>query len=592
MAISDTITSMYENVGNVYDVLELAGADLTNVDKNIFNLKQSWEERLLYFLANGTDVVWNNWLPKVNGTGENITLNNTIQAKMDFVYKGNTSQESTTGKNLIKQRENASMGITTTPNSDGSVTINGTTTTNWFTIGNTMNISIPAGTYTFSIQNTLSFNVRLDFTYNDDTYVNIGTITAGNTSRTFTLEKTTKSVFIEATNTTSGTQINETIKFMLESGSSATSFEPYTGGNPAPNPDYPYPVNVVTGDNEVKVEGKNLINVSLLDNKTVASVTYTPQNDQSLLINGTKYGQNNVNFNGYKLHLQVGTYTLTPFIISGSVSEEKSNVIKIINSNNEEINIENYFLSNPRSSQFVITKEDDYYIRFSFGDGFIINNVYLKLQIEKGSTASEYQPYQSQAYPINLGSMELCKIGDYQDHLYKENDKWYKYGAIGKYTFTGNEYIEDYSGSTYAFAIYVNNMQKLYNASSVNVVCNKLTGSTTNNIYSNRNTAGYNLISSHTNSGTSSIFLMMINNYTTSSTEEIKTYLTQQYQANTPMIAYYIELTPTITEITDTTLLSQLETIKLSYNEQTNISQENDNLPFELDVVALGELEI
>ena len=134
-------------------------------------------------------------------------------------------------------------------------------------------------------------------------------------------------------------------------------------------------------------------------------------------------------------------------------------------------------------------------------------------------------------------------------------------------------------------------MQKLYNASSVNVVCNKLTGSTTNNIYSNRNTAGYNLISSHTNSGTSSTFLMMINNYTTSSTEEIKTYLAQQYQANTPMIAYYIELTPTTTEITDTTLINQLEAIKLSYNEQTNISQTNADKPFILDVVALGELD-
>jgi hypothetical protein len=55
---------------------------------------------------------------------------------------------------------------------------------------------------------------------------------------------------------------------------------------------------------------------------------------------------------------------------------------------------------------------------------------------------------------------------------------------------------------------------------------------------------------------------------------------------------YYILATPTTTEITDSTLISQLEAIKLSYNGQTNISQENNDKPFILDVTALGELEI
>ena len=64
-------------------------------------------------------------------------------------------------------------------------------------------------------------------------------------------------------------------------------------------------------------------------------------------------------------------------------------------------------------------------------------------------------------------------------------------------------------------------------------------------------------------------------------------YLT--WLSNNNTIIYYILATPTTTEITDTTLISQLEAIKKSYNTQTNISQENNDLPFELDVVALGE---
>ena len=103
MSIASRIEAIEQHLTDDYDVLELAGADLTNVDKNIFNLKQSWEERLLYFLANGTDVIWNNWLPKVNGTGETITLNNTIQAKMKIKLKGNTEQATRSGKNLFNK---------------------------------------------------------------------------------------------------------------------------------------------------------------------------------------------------------------------------------------------------------------------------------------------------------------------------------------------------------------------------------------------------------------------------------------------------------------------------------------------------------
>ena len=50
-------------------------------------------------------------------------------------------------------------------------------------------------------------------------------------------------------------------------------------------------------------------------------------------------------------------------------------------------------------------------ILFYTGQGGTTSVDFTNVQIEKSSTASEYQPYQSQTYPINLGSMELCKIG-------------------------------------------------------------------------------------------------------------------------------------------------------------------------------------
>jgi hypothetical protein len=70
---------------------------------------------------------------------------------------------------------------------------------------------------------------------------------------------------------------------------------------------------------------------------------------------------------------------------------------------------------------------------------------------------------------------------------------------------------------------------------------------------------------------------------TISTKEELQTWL-----SNNNTTVYYVLATPTYTKITDTTLLSQLEEAKKSYESQTNISQENNDLPFELDVVALG----
>jgi len=60
MSISSRITAMQEHLQDDYSVLELAGADLTNVNKNIVNLTPTWKERLLYFMNNGTDEVWSN----------------------------------------------------------------------------------------------------------------------------------------------------------------------------------------------------------------------------------------------------------------------------------------------------------------------------------------------------------------------------------------------------------------------------------------------------------------------------------------------------------------------------------------------------
>ena len=54
-------------------------------------------------------------------------------------------------------------------------------------------------------------------------------------------------------------------------------------------------------------------------------------------------------------------------------------------------------------------------------------------------------------------------------------------------------------------------------------------------------------------------------------------------------IVYYVLATPTYTEITDSTLLSQLNALAKSYASQTNISQESNDLASILNATALSE---
>lgn len=94
---------------------------------------------------------------------------------------------------------------------------------------------------------------------------------------------------------------------------------------------------------------------------------------------------------------------------------------------------------------------------------------YTNVQLEVGSTVTTYEPYvggvpapnpdypqniktvtgsqtvsvsdgiNSRIFPLSLGAMELCKIGTYQDYIYKSGDDWYVHKEIEKEIYNGSE---------------------------------------------------------------------------------------------------------------------------------------------------------
>ncbi len=56
---------------------------------------------------------------------------------------------------------------------------------------------------------------------------------------------------------------------------------------------------------------------------------------------------------------------------------------------------------------------------------------------------------QSQSYAVNLGSLELCKINNCRDYIYKSGGDWYVHKAIGKISsYNGEAITTDYISTT------------------------------------------------------------------------------------------------------------------------------------------------
>lgn len=412
MSIASRISEMNDHLLDDYSVLELAGADLTDVDKNIVNLKPTWKERLLHFMNYGTQEVWDNW-EKREATITDGTVNGTEEAPMKLVYKGNAYQYQLKGINKLKYPYDDTTktvdSLTFTDIGDGTIKINGgprNYATN-FSIYDaySSNVTISSGTYTFSASGipsgcTVSFYLRDQYNVVSQS---IG-LTSSHLSETITINEELKvsgQIIVNSNTTVS----NAEIKFMLQTGSTVSDWEPYSGEVPVPNPDYPQDIHTVSGDNSIEVVGKNMFDTT----KVVG--TYISENNGVITLNSS----NGYNITGENVflkdicpNLKIGeTYTLS-FNNTDNTTNHYNDIF---------LRTTNAYWTNGTSR--TITQNDlDGRIAF-YGVNAQVSNV----QIEKGNQATTYEPYQSQSYPISLGDIELCKIGTYQDKIDKSTGK-------------------------------------------------------------------------------------------------------------------------------------------------------------------------
>lgn len=193
---------------------------------------------------------------------------------MDMMLYGKSEQFTTTGKNLLKIKDGTqtTRGITTTAK-DGVFVLKGTATeTGWAMLD--IDSFVLDGTYILSSNITTNTRVVVANKL-------FKSVLEQDKSGTLENAEVSKVCF---TVTKGKTYDISNILIQIEKGSVATSYEPYTGGIPSPNPSYPQEIKSVVNPT-VKVCGKNLWNPILggfISNndgsisgvsKTVAAVT-------------------------------------------------------------------------------------------------------------------------------------------------------------------------------------------------------------------------------------------------------------------------------------------------------------------------------
>ena len=369
--------------------IEQNKTDIASLKKETGSLKSDISNKITKFYA--------------SSQGETHLADSDNGKIMDMMLYGKSEQKRYSGKNLLNAtlQTTTQNGVTCTANGDGTYTINGTATSDTlFHIGYFIFekdtkykiVGCPQG-------GSLNTLYRLDGSLNANSDTGNGIVYSGDGNK--------RNARIVVFN---GATVNNLLfKPMITTDLTATydDFEPYTGGIPSPNPDYPQEIKSVVNPT-VKVCGKNLLNLNSYKENVKNGITITPifnnEELQYLILNGTfKTAEWAVIWIGT---LNPGTYTF---------SAQNSNV-KVLRNWNEQNNT------------FTVTDENSVYriVTNSSNMGESVKNVKIYPQLELGSTPTPYEPYHEQTVtlPYTLNAIPVS--------------------SGGNVTIDGQQYIADY----------------------------------------------------------------------------------------------------------------------------------------------------
>lgn len=308
---------------------------------------------------------------------------------------GKTTQVSTTGKNLayvnINVADYSYLGVVCSETEDGNISLNGIATSNMW--NRLASAELVAGeTYTLSGNKTVALSVW-DVTADGSFTVK----SANSTSITF-VAPNTGSYSIVLENPTGAVFADVRADIMLTAGSSALSWEPYSGGLISPSPEWPQALRSVE-DISINIDGKNLVN-SILVGAT------STQYGNCLLVGmnefkpNTTYTLSFIAAPGHKMYLNENLFSYQYIIGDGTRQHITMTTKPIVDSSKE---------SQYTSNHWIILKNSE---------GNSVQPAFKDVQIELGSAPTDYvenAPRQTVTLDRTLPGIPVTSGGNYTD---------------------------------------------------------------------------------------------------------------------------------------------------------------------------------
>ena len=522
-------------------------------------------------------------------SGNNIHLEDSAWSEMQEIsVDGVCEQKTTTGKNLLDYVSNlktSADGLTNVINADGSITTIGKPTMNYRTIINEINITdiLEDGqTYTIS-QNFASDNLYVQVNATKKTgEISYFSCALGKGKYSFKVDKSVYENYSLKIQTGTvlawgDSPLTITNKYMLCKGTDTadTSFEPYTGGQPSPSPDYPQEIKSLTGDIRLTSCGKNLFDSSFRK----ANGTLTVAHGTCAEVNGI-FTLKATSADIYLFDLLDPSYFYSEEC--GPLIEiPKNNSGKLFFKNTNSLFTKNYITQYDENKKslgvsyiasnvgYATIKSNAKYCSVRTGYARSAANEEYKFSIMLSTNDIPYEPYQGSSLNITIPENEFVgKLDDtYKDTsniVYKPDGHYHLIlnKKVGKVVLDGEtNYVTsiDLRNGNHTVSNYVNSNIKILE-SEYKIIANKLIGTTISKTWN-----GNILYSIAQSINGHYIQLCLPSTFTT--LEQINNWL----KDNPTIVYYFLE---TAYEV-DLGIVDQL----LTYDEITNIFTDSDFYP-------------
>lgn len=401
------------------------------------------------------------------GTGNPIEATITDEAGQmeSFKLDGDTAQQTYTGKNRFNKVGDYVQGFIgdtgNIVNSEQSVTLL------------TYMAVEPSTKYSISWTNVIGGSFVRRVAYYDSTKTFIerssGTLTNGTNFTTPANCAFIRFFLYNADGMTAALAPDTYIKdIQLEQGITVTSYEPYVGGQPSPNPDYPQTIQTVTGEQTVEIQGKNLFD----------------KNNASLLLDGLYIGSTNIQSSSQTASLYIPckpntTYTVskdsTERFVCATTAELPANGVSTAD-RIADFTATSITITTSSTAKYLVV----FYYHSSY-DTKTKQQILDSIQIELGSTATAYAPYSKQTLPLNLGKNLLNASLGFQYGYIDKSGAYISNNTIVLF----NQYIEVSPGAGYRFSSSHtnNNMTAVFYDSSKTFISRTLVNDTSVNSF-------------------------------------------------------------------------------------------------------------